>query len=105
MNFRANVVCGLAGAAALTFAIAASGPTALVAKAQTAQSPLLNPAFVVKNWGDAEPKLTIDGKAVARGANFRYGLVPQLEGTDLVIWLAMESTKPTSLEIAAAGKK
>jgi Concanavalin A-like lectin/glucanases superfamily len=71
----------------------------------SAESPLMNPAFVVKNWGDAEPKLTIDGKVVARGANFRYGLVPQLEGTDLVIWLAMESTKPTSLELASAGKK
>ena len=39
---------------------------------------------------------------VARGANFRYGFAPHLEGSDLVVWLAMESTKPTRVEFAAA---
>jgi hypothetical protein len=68
----------------------------------SSESPLVNPAFVVKNWGDAQPKLSIDGKAVARGANFRYGFVSHLEGSDLVVWLAMESTKPTRVEFAAA---
>jgi len=68
-------------------------------------SPLVNPAFVVKNWGDAEPKLSIDGKPVARGANFRYGFVRHLEGSDLVVWLAIETTKLTNLEIAASGRK
>jgi|SRR5579872_6634946 len=64
----------------------------------SSESPLVNPAFVIKNWGDSGPKLRIDGKAVARGANFRYGFVPHLEATDLVAWLAMESTKPILLE-------
>jgi hypothetical protein len=68
----------------------------------SSESPLLHPAFVVQNWGDAEPKLSIDGKPVPRGANFRYGFVPHLEGSDLVVWLAMESTKPTRVEFAAA---
>jgi hypothetical protein len=68
----------------------------------SSESPLMNPAFVIKNWGDAEPKLSIDGKPVARGANFRYGFVSHLEGDDLVVWLAMESTKPTKVEFAAA---
>jgi hypothetical protein len=68
----------------------------------TSESPLINPAFVIKNWGDAEPKLSIDGKPVVRGSNFRYGFVPHLEGTDLVVWLAMESTKPTRVEFTTA---
>jgi hypothetical protein len=68
----------------------------------SSESPLVNPAFVVKNWGDAEPKLTIDGQSVARGATFRYGFVSHLEGKDLVVWLATESTKPTRLEVATA---
>lgn len=71
----------------------------------SSESPLLHPAFVIKNWGDAEPKLSIDGKPVARGANFRYGFVSHLEGADLIVWLAMQSTKPTNFEIAAAGRK
>jgi len=69
------------------------------------ESPLVNPAFVVQNWGDQEPTLRLDGKSVARGPSFRYGFVPHLEGSDLVVWLAMESTKPASLEIVAAGRK
>ena len=68
----------------------------------SSDSPLLNPAFVVQNWGDAEPKLSIDGKPVPRGANFRYGFVPHLEGSDLVVWLAMESSRPTTVEFAVA---
>ncbi|MGA8153610.1 MAG: LamG domain-containing protein [Terriglobales bacterium] len=93
---RAFVIVRDAGSAASQFRF--------VLKASS-ESPLLNPAFVVKNWGDAEVKLSIDGKPVSRGANFRYGLVSHLEGTDLVVWLALESTKPTTLEIAAAGRK
>jgi hypothetical protein len=66
----------------------------------SSDSPLLNPAFVVKNWGDAEPKVRIEGKAVPRSSSFRYGFVPTLEGTDLVVWLQMESAQPTRVEIA-----
>jgi hypothetical protein len=61
------------------------------------KSPLVNPAFIFQNWGAAEPRLTIDGKSIARGPNFRYGFVPKLEGTDLIVWLAMESTEPARL--------
>ena len=41
----------------------------------TSESPILNAAIVIKHWGDAEPKLRIDGKAVVRGPAFRYGFV------------------------------
>jgi len=68
----------------------------------SSESPLVNAAFVVKNWGDAEPQLKIDGKQVARGPRFRYGFVEHLEGTDLVVWLAIESTKPINFEFVAA---
>lgn len=66
----------------------------------SSESPLMNPAFVVKNWGRSGVKLAIDGKAVPRGTRFRYGLVPRLEGTDLVAWVEMESDKPVKVEIA-----
>ena len=67
----------------------------------TSDSPLVNPAFVLKNWGDSEPKLTFDGKAVAPGEKLRYGFVRQLEGTDLVVWLAAESTHSSTMELTA----
>ena len=67
-------------------------------------SPLVNPAIVIKNWGDADPKLVVNGKAIPRGPTFRYGHINKLEGTDLVIWANLESTKPTTFEISVPRK-
>jgi Concanavalin A-like lectin/glucanases superfamily len=64
------------------------------------ESPLLNPAFMIKNWGDLEPTLRIDGKPAQRGPSFRYGFVPTLEGNDLVVWLKLDATTPRRLEFA-----
>jgi hypothetical protein len=64
-----------------------------------AGSPLLNPAFVIENWGEAIPALAVDGKPVAWGSDARFGLVPSLEGTTLVVWLRMESENETSIEL------
>jgi len=52
---------------------------------------VLNPAFVVRNWGDADAKLTLDGKVLPRGKDFRFGHRPTLEGTDLIVWVKTES--------------
>jgi hypothetical protein len=79
---------------------AAVAPQVRLSLQASSESPLVNPAFVIKNWGDVEPKLRIDGKPVARGSTFRYGFVPTLEGSNLVVWLQMKSAKPTSLELA-----
>ncbi len=65
------------------------------------ESPLVNTAIVVKNWGEANPKLVVDGKVVPQGPAFRYGHITKLEGTDLVIWLRLESTKQTTLELSS----
>jgi hypothetical protein len=65
----------------------------------SAGSPLLNPAFVIENWGDATPALAVNGKPVAWGSGARFGLVPSLEGTTLVVWLRMESETETSIDL------
>jgi hypothetical protein len=67
-------------------------------------SPLVNPAIVIKNWGEADPRLVVDGKIVPRGPDFRYGQIRKLEGTDLVIWTKLESTKQTTLDISSPKK-
>jgi Concanavalin A-like lectin/glucanases superfamily len=79
----------------------ATVPSLRLSLQASSESPLLNPGFVIKNWGDAQPRLRLDGNLVARGSDFRYGFVPTLEGSDLIVWLRMESTKSTSVEIAA----
>jgi hypothetical protein len=64
------------------------------------ESPVINPAFVVKNWGDKNAELTLDGKKIERGDTFRYGIEKNLESTDLVVWIKTESTKPVTVKLA-----
>ena len=62
-------------------------------------SPLVNPAFVIGNWGESIPKLSINGETMDPGIDFRYGLEHQLEGTDLIIWIRMESSRPVTVSV------
>ena len=63
-------------------------------------SPLYDPALVIHNWGDAQARLFINGKAVPWTPGDRMGRVPHLEGADLVIWLERRSNQPVRLELA-----
>jgi hypothetical protein len=62
-------------------------------------APLFHPAFVIKNWGDAQPQLKLDGKRVPWGPNYRFGREYTLEGSNLIVWMNAEATKPVSIEI------
>jgi hypothetical protein len=62
-----------------------------------AEHPVINPAFVIKNWGDRDVALTLDGKEIKRGKTFRFGHRHRLEGTDLIVWIETESTKRTAV--------
>jgi hypothetical protein len=63
------------------------------------ESPMINPALVVKGWGEADADVKMDGKSLKRGNDFRLGLAHTLEGSDLVLWLKKESVKPVKLSI------
>ena len=63
-------------------------------------SPMLNPAFVIKNWGEGGARLKINGKKIKRGKNFRLGRRHTLEGSDLIVWLKKESTKPIRISLS-----
>lgn len=65
----------------------------------THESPIYNPAFVVKNWGNRSAKLSMDGKAMPRGKDFRVGHNKTIEGTDLVVWVKISGDKKTSFKI------
>jgi hypothetical protein len=80
-----------AGAGPLEFALEASH-----------ESPIQNPAFVVKNWGKRPVSLSIDGKDVPREKDFRFGHNKTVEGTDLVVWVKIQGDKKTSFKLDAA---
>jgi len=68
------------------------------------ESPVVNPAFVIKNWGKSDVELKVDGKKIKRGKDFRFGHRRTLEGTDLIVWFKAESEKPLKVTISSAGK-
>jgi len=63
------------------------------------EAPLVNPAFVIGNWGDKGITLMVDGKLLKDGEEFRAGYAASLSGTDLVVWVKMRSEKTTSFSM------
>jgi hypothetical protein len=82
-----------------------AGPVELTFAASQ-DSPLVNPAVAVENWGDAAPELILNGKPVAWGKDARFGLIPTLSASRLVVWVRLQAESETHLELrAAAGSK
>ena len=76
-----------------------SGALRITFKASDA-SPLLNPCIIVRNWGDAKPRLTIDGKPMEWSKDYRFGIVPEIDGSNLVVWLRIQSQTTVRIELA-----
>lgn len=68
----------------------------------TADSPLVNPAMAIENWGEAVPVLAVNGKPVPWGKDARFGLIPALDRSTLVVWLRLEAEAETSMELRPA---
>jgi len=64
------------------------------------EQPLVNPAFVVKNWGNDDIKLQVNRQPLERGKALRYGHVRTPTGADLIIWIELEETKHTDIRIS-----
>ena len=62
----------------------------------TSTSPIQNPAFYIKNWNGDEPKVYVNGKEYSKA---RVGMKYELDGTDLIVYLPLESTKELMVEI------
>ena len=76
--------------------------TGLRVKLTPAQdSTLLNPALIVKHWNAETAQVMVDGKALPTGT-LRMGTVTDLDGTDLVIFIQQQSTKPMEIMVRVA---
>lgn len=63
------------------------------------EHPVINPAFVITGWGDADATLKIDDRAVNRGKEFRFGHRRSPDGKGLIVWIKMESSKPVEVSL------
>jgi hypothetical protein len=96
-------------AAERAFVLVHEGSSKLVPTDFTIQasegSPAVNPAIVIKNWGDREAHMTLDGKPMTAGKDLRFGHVQRLEGTDLVVWIQTQAIKPLRLKLTPGGER
>ena len=67
--------------------------------AASKDNPVVNLAFVVTGWGDAGATLTLDGKSIPRGKDFRIGHRSTPEGKDLIVWIEKTSTSPIDIAL------
>ena len=64
----------------------------------TADSPIVNPALIVRNWS-AGVRVLVDGRPGAR-----VGEVERLEGSWLVVWVELRATSPVRIELEPAAR-
>jgi len=65
----------------------------------TTNSPVIDPAIVIKNLNIKSFDLEINGKKISPGEDYRYGVENNLEGDYLVLWNRIESTHPVHFKL------
>jgi hypothetical protein len=58
-------------------------------------SPVINPAFYIKNWNSDGAKILVNGKET----KCRIGINHELDGTDVVIFIPVNETKTETITI------
>ncbi|MGB5894862.1 MAG: hypothetical protein WBG58_11860, partial [Ignavibacteriaceae bacterium] len=64
------------------------------------ESPLVNPAFVLKNWNKQSAKIKMDNKEIIVDDNCRVGYKFTDEGIDLIIWLELKKIEETNFSFS-----
>lgn len=69
--------------------------------AASPQSPIVNPAFVVANWGsDKTATISIDEKRPGNSIDIRQGVIRRANGVNaLVVWIETSTTEPMQVTI------
>ena len=62
-------------------------------------SPVVNPAFVIKDWGTSGASLRVNGNLLARGRDLRFGHHRTVGSSNLIVWFKLESTVPLQISI------
>jgi hypothetical protein len=72
--------------------------------AASADSPLVNPAFVVGNWGGGDVAVSLDGKSTPIGDTCRVGFRETPTGRDLILWMKMTAESPAQITLRSSTK-
>jgi len=66
------------------------------------KSPVVNPVFVIENWGNHDLELLVDRVKQSTGKDFRYSIRKSLDRDDLIVWVKMETKSEVSLTFIPA---
>jgi len=61
----------------------------------------MNGCFIIKNWGNEEPVVEVDGRVLKKGNGYRVGKIRTFEGSDLILWIEKESAVPVKIKISS----
>jgi len=70
--------------------------------AASEDSPIVNIAMVIKNWGEDEVEISLDDKELEPDDDYRVGYVDTLEGTNLIVWIRAQSTESVNVALVPA---
>ena len=68
------------------------------------ESPLFNPAVIIKNWGSQLSTLWVNGEKMIQGEDVKQGIRKGPLGEDLIIWIRLERQTPVKMMIERRGK-
>jgi hypothetical protein len=63
----------------------------------SAQSPIFNPVFIIRDWQGTGIDINADGARLEEGAAFRSDFVQRIDGKDLIIWMDLQTEKEVSI--------
>ncbi|MHC5073820.1 MAG: hypothetical protein ACYTFE_03235, partial [Planctomycetota bacterium] len=63
------------------------------------ETPIVNPAFVFKGWGDKDVIVKVGDEALKQGENYRAGYEKKIDGVDLVLWFEGQSDETMTFTV------
>jgi hypothetical protein len=63
---------------------------------------IVNPVFVLKGWGSKKAEVKVNGKILEPGNDVRMGYENHPIGTDLILWIKMQSSEAVKFSIEPA---
>jgi hypothetical protein len=63
-------------------------------------SPVHNLCLVLRGWNADSVTVALDGKTLTKRDGLRIGVLPKLEGTDLVVWIQKSEVRPVRIDLA-----
>lgn len=59
-----------------------------------------DPVILIRNWGDADTRITVDGKVFK---DYKIGYAKHMNSSDLIVWFSQETTDSITISILPEG--